>query len=526
MIPTKRTTRVRTLVAVCSRRQSAHDCRPTRASGSNPEASPGGMFRIASRDSTTSTPPLPIQTRGFCSNDLRPADDLSPTSRRRRIPARARGGHEVPAPLARRQDVDIHAEEGLPLQRRQPVRASAFVRAIARTLDPDVESPALSTRGRSSAPRTSSPVGVAGRRRRTREPTRRPLQAPCARLSGADVDALLLRRATHCRPTRRASVAPRRRPLLHRRVPPETGWSSSETLFYRGNRPHHVDGFLVDLTAGSDGEVVDRTSRGRRTGASRARRPTSTGIAGGPQVRVKGPRFWVKPGLSVVSFVLNTSRGIFRTTRVSGGPSTSPTIARRSCWRRGPHAARDRSAPAARCAGFRDARIYLRRPDLRKARTFASGHLRGRKAVLYMRDSGCARSRADGAWQLEKIGLDVEVKPIPPEAYPAALARRDEPWDIAFWGWSPDYIDPYVYINLQLDSRFIGTTNAPRFNSPKYTHEAGRSPAGCRPPPRVRPARRATSPATRRRSSCPTSLTRSLWSPGASVASCCVLTST
>ena len=32
--------------------------------------------------------------------------------------------------------------------------------------------------------------------------------------------------------------------------------------FYRGTRPHHVDGFDVDLTVGSPQAVVDRIERG------------------------------------------------------------------------------------------------------------------------------------------------------------------------------------------------------------------------------------------------------------------------
>ena len=44
--------------------------------------------------------------------------------------------------------------------------------------------------------------------------------------------------------------------------------------------------------------------------------------------------------------------------------------------------------------GFRDAAIYpLERPDVRKARALAVGHLRGRTAVLYAIDAKRARAR-------------------------------------------------------------------------------------------------------------------------------------
>jgi hypothetical protein len=47
------------------------------------------------------------------------------------------------------------------------------------------------------------------------------------------------------------------------------------------------------------------------------------------------------------------------------------------------------------------------------------------------------------------------------------LGLRDEPWDISLVLWT-DVPDPYGYINLQLDERFIGSSNLARFKSSKY----------------------------------------------------------
>jgi ABC-type oligopeptide transport system substrate-binding subunit len=69
---------------------------------------------------------------------------------------------------------------------------------------------------------------------------------------------------------------------------------------------------------------------------------------------------------------------------------------------------------------------------------------------------------------LARIGLDVEVKGIPPRAYFDRLASATVPWDIAFWPWQADYVDPSAFLNLQLDGRFIGATNGSRFNSARY----------------------------------------------------------
>ena len=49
--------------------------------------------------------------------------------------------------------------------------------------------------------------------------------------------------------------------------------------------------------------------------------------------------------------------------------------------------------------------------------------------------------------QLQKIGLDVEVKRFPPPVLLERLADPDEPWDLVSLGWFPDYRDPAVYLN-------------------------------------------------------------------------------
>ena len=70
---------------------------------------------------------------------------------------------------------------------------------------------------------------------------------------------------------------------------------------------------------------------------------------------------------------------------------------------------------------------------------------------------------------LAEIGLKVEVKSLPRDTYFARLQAPDPPpYDIAFRPWFADYLDPYSYINLQLDSRFADGTNLGRFDSPVY----------------------------------------------------------
>ena len=67
---------------------------------------------------------------------------------------------------------------------------------------------------------------------------------------------------------------------------------------------------------------------------------------------------------------------------------------------------------------------------------------------------------------LAEIGLDVEVKGIPPPAYDAKINTPGEPFDMAFFVTpSVDFYDPYAFLNLYFESRFIGRTNSSNLRS-------------------------------------------------------------
>jgi peptide/nickel transport system substrate-binding protein len=245
--------------------------------------------------------------------------------------------------------------------------------------------------------------------------------------------------------------------------------------FYRGSRPHHVDSLVAEGGAGSFDDVLDRVERGT----------ADWGFAPPPlyfdpsrrlaaRYGVNKARFWVRPGLLLDHYPLNVRRPLFR---------NNPRLRRavsfaidRSAIRRvfgGPVVSRltDQYLPPS-LPGFRDARIYpLRRPNVRKARALARGHTRSGKAVLYTYDTPLTLAAAQVIKRnLAQIGLEVEVKGIPPEAYYGRIiGNPDEPWDIARMGWLPDHLDPYTYLNLLFDGRFArGGNNLPHFDVPKY----------------------------------------------------------
>jgi ABC-type oligopeptide transport system substrate-binding subunit len=120
--------------------------------------------------------------------------------------------------------------------------------------------------------------------------------------------------------------------------------------------------------------------------------------------------------------------------------------------------------------GFKDARIYpVRGSNLRRARALARGRRRGGKAVLYTASVPLGLEVAQVMKQnLARIGLDVEIKPFPPELLLAKLATRGEPFDIAWaiGGWLTDYNDPYAFINVLLHGR--SENNWSYFSSPRF----------------------------------------------------------
>ena len=121
--------------------------------------------------------------------------------------------------------------------------------------------------------------------------------------------------------------------------------------------------------------------------------------------------------------------------------------------------------------GFKQARIYpLQRPNLRKARALARGHRRSGKVVLYTFDTPPTLAAAQVIKQnLARIGLEVEVKGIPPLAYfERIIGNPAEPWDIARAGWTPDHLDPYTYLNLLFDGQFASGNNLSHFDDRRF----------------------------------------------------------
>jgi peptide/nickel transport system substrate-binding protein len=241
--------------------------------------------------------------------------------------------------------------------------------------------------------------------------------------------------------------------------------------YYGGKRRHYVDGFSVDLTASSPQEVLDRIEGGR---ADWGIVPPPLYFA--PERRLvekyglNKRQFHVRPGFTFRGFVLNTSSPLFRG-NLSLRQAVNFAIDRKA-FGAGNLGGRltDQVLPPS-LPGYDDAKIYpLREPNLAKARQLARGHLRGGKAVLYVNDLpltlGVGQTLKQ---QLSAIGLDVDVRGIPGPALATRLSTPGEPFDMTFLVTpNVDYYDPYAFLNLLFESRFIGRTNWSNLRSPKY----------------------------------------------------------
>jgi len=240
---------------------------------------------------------------------------------------------------------------------------------------------------------------------------------------------------------------------------PGRGVELKRNRFYRGRRAHHVSAFAVEL--GDDPPtILTRIERGEVDWGF-VPNPIIGPRAGelAAKYGVNKAQFFVKPGASFLRlFVLNSSRPLFH---------NNPQL------RRAMNFAIDRKALLAAkggkftgsesdqylipgVPGFRDAHIYpLKRPNLRRARALAKGHLRDRKAALYVLDNPVAVAQAQIVLaDLAKIGVRVSIKILPRSAYFPAVANPREPVDIAWYGYTAsDNLDPYNMINAVLDPR-------------------------------------------------------------------------
>jgi len=237
--------------------------------------------------------------------------------------------------------------------------------------------------------------------------------------------------------------------------------------FYHGERPHHVDRFVADLTA-DEGTALDQVL----DGAVDTALPTGLANAHSAELAkrfgVNRTQFFVAPGSTIRLFYFNTSRPLFKN-NVQLRQAVNFAVDRKALAREDGFLV---DTPIDQylvpgTPGYRNARIYpLAGPDLGRARALAKGHTRGGKAALYTLDLPVDVAQAQILQQnLRKIGLKLEIKPFPPppSILFGKLSTSGEPWELGRvrQGGFPD--DPSI-----LDCFKGSQCNFSHFDSPRF----------------------------------------------------------
>ena len=242
--------------------------------------------------------------------------------------------------------------------------------------------------------------------------------------------------------------------------------------YYKGKRPHNPAQFVY--TVGNSLEAIRlRVENGDSDYAADGVPPAAYAEIAQKYGVNKG-RFFVKPILSVQYLAMNTSRPIFQS-NPSLRKAINYAIDRKAMLAQSGYLAgkrTDQILPPG-LAGFRDANLYpIKGPDLTTAKKWANGHTKDGKVVVYTCNSGSCPLRAQILqFNLQQIGLDVEVKQFTRAVQIQKEGTRGEPFDMTSEGWIADYADPFDFINVLLSGDSLhdsNNNNVAYFNDPAY----------------------------------------------------------
>ena len=237
--------------------------------------------------------------------------------------------------------------------------------------------------------------------------------------------------------------------------------------FYGGTRPNHLD------------EIDFRVFRDWPTSIQEIEQGTADYEVHGvppafvPRLALKygvnGPRFFAHPVVSTDYLALNTSRPLFRDTSVR--KAVAYAIDRRALRDAGgPYSGKvtDQLLPPA-MPGFKNAKLYPDRPDLPRAKRLMRG--RRARAVLYVLSGPQTPLVPVISRDLRAIGIDVDPRYLPAGAWQTRVQSGSAAYDIAIYGWTADYLDPYDFINILLyggNIKRVGNENLAHFDDPVF----------------------------------------------------------
>jgi peptide/nickel transport system substrate-binding protein len=218
---------------------------------------------------------------------------------------------------------------------------------------------------------------------------------------------------------------------------------------YGGRRPHHVDGFVIEMNLVPK-TITTRIERGTLDLGDIA--PSAHGPLGRRYGRNRS-RYYVRATSLIYHAIFNQQRGAFRSVRLrrAANFAVDRTLLVRTAERSG---GGERFGPnwgsptdqwlVPRFPGYRNWRIYPLRPNVRKARALVGARAGPRRVLVYTRNEEPFLSWAQVITKnLRRIGLTATSRSFPLTVLFDKLENSAEPWDLMLLGaYGPDYPDP------------------------------------------------------------------------------------
>jgi YVTN family beta-propeller protein len=364
-----------------------------------------------------------------------------------------------------------------------PVTAQAFRAAIERSLNPRMNSPALSLMQdvvgfhAYEAGHANHLAGVVVKGNRLSVTLRAPSPTLPARLASSYFCAI-----PPGTPIDRAGInsIPSAGPYYIASPGSSSGLVLKHSPGYAGDRPGHFD--EIDLLPPvAQQQAIAQVESGRADALNLVPGEPGTAkveAAYGPQGSDTSgpPRFLSAPTLGLHYLVLNTRRPLFSDAQLRRAASYAVdrrALAHQPVTRVSGHPTDQYIPPG--MLDFEDAHLYpLGGPDLARARRLATGH--GGRAVMYTcNTAACGHNAAVVRADLKPIGIAVRIRQFSTDALYRKLIASTHPgasqrWDIADTGWFADYGDPYTMINVLFAGRGVaaGHFNLGGFDDPPF----------------------------------------------------------
>lgn len=242
--------------------------------------------------------------------------------------------------------------------------------------------------------------------------------------------------------------------------------------FYRGSRPANADRIVITTNTDVNQSLL-QVRAGQVDYDQFGLPPTAhDDISRQFGVRKGGNgRYFVNTGINTTYLALNTSRpalGKINLRKAINHAIDRPALLRVA----GKYAGKrtDQILPP-NLQGFREANIYpIKGANPARGRALANG-ARDEVTILYTTSPISVARAQILKYNLEQIGLGVNLKPQPFAVALRTAGTRGSDFDMFLIAWFADYPDPFDFINVLLDGQNIqdaNNSNYSYFNSPKY----------------------------------------------------------